>query len=138
MSENPQSPNVATLQTGLGRSSRRTGNRIDRLAERVWMTRQQVTFPYGSVEIAISVARTYYTRAVLLELLYLLAQYQIIVPGALMMTLGAYLLWECVIGAYLWVSGIPKFDLMVRVVIAVVATALVYGHLYEGLCRGPV
>lgn len=133
-----ENPNVATLQTGLGRSSRRTGNRIDRLAERNYITRQQVTFPYGPVPIAISVARTYYTRALLLGLLYLMVQYDFIVPGALMMTLGAYLLWECVMGAYLWVSGAPKFDLMIRVFISVVSTAAVYGHLYEGLCRGAV
>lgn len=133
-----ENPNTTTLQTGLGRPSRRTGNRIDRLAERQWWLRQQVTFPLGGVAIAISVARTYYTRAVILGVLYIMAGYEIIVPGALMMAIGAYLMWELVIGAYLWTSSAPKFDLMVRVAIAVVSTALVYGHLYEGLCRGPV
>lgn len=135
MSENPQSPNVATLQTGLGRSSRRTGNRLDRYAERVWMTRQQVTFPYGAVPIAISVARTYYTRAVLLGLLYLGARYQIIVPGALWFTLGVYTLWEAIMFAYLLSSGAPKFDLCIRVAIAGAAIPLTYGHLFEGLCH---
>ncbi len=133
-----ENPNVATLQTGLGRSSRRTGNRIDRLAERTWITRQQVTFPYGAVAIAISVARTYYPRAVLLGLPFLFEQYRVIAPGALFMTIGAYLLWECIMGGYLWMNGAPKFDLSVRVVIAVTATALTYAHLYDGLCHGTV
>ena len=131
-----ENPNVATLQTGLGRSSRRTGNRIDRLAERSWITRQQVTFPYGPVAIFISGARTYYTRAVLLGMAFELERYRVIPPGALFMTIGAYLLWECIIGGYLWMNGAPKFDLSVRVVIAVTATALTYGHLYDGLCHG--
>mgnify|MGYP001797619341 FL=1 len=133
-----ENPNVATLQTGLGRSSRRTGNRIDRLVERTWIVRQQIVFPYGPVAIAISVARTYYTRAVLLGMPFLLEQHRFIPPGALFMTIGAYLLWECLMGGYLWMSGAPKFDLSVRVMIAVVATALTYGHLYEGLCHGAV
>jgi len=135
MSENP---NTTTLQTGLGRPSRRTGNRLDRLSERQWWLRQQVTFPLGAVAIAISVARTYYTRAVILGVIYLMADYRIIVPGALMMALGAYLMWELVIGAYLWLTSAPRFDLSFRVLIAVTATALVYGHLFEGLCRGSV
>jgi len=134
MSENPQSPNVATLQTGLGRSSRRTGNRIDRYAERTWITRQQITFPYGAIPIAISVARTYYTRAFLLGLLYLGGRYQIIVPGAFWFTLGAYTVWEAIMFTYLLSSGAPKFDLSVRTVIAGAAIPLVYFHLFEGLC----
>lgn len=134
MAEN-QNPNVATLQTGLGRTSRRTGNRIDRYTERTWITRQQVTFPYGAVPITISVARTYYTRAVLLGFLYLMAQRGVIVPGALWFTLGAYTLWEAVMFAYLWSSSAPKFDLCIRAAIAGAAIALVYGHLFEGLCH---
>ncbi|MEM6836882.1 MAG: hypothetical protein AAF609_08495 [Cyanobacteria bacterium P01_C01_bin.120] len=136
MSQTPENPNAATLQTGLGRSSRRTGNRIDRLAERAWITRQSITFPYGPVAIAISVARTYYIRALLFGLLYLAAQYGVIVPGSLMFTLGAAVLWELVLGAYLWASGAPKFDLMTRITIALVSIVLVYEHLYSGICNG--
>jgi hypothetical protein len=134
MSGSPQNPNVATLQTGLGRSSRRTGNRIDRYAERVWMTRQMVTFPYGAVPICISIARTYYTRSVLLGILYLMAHRGVIVPGALFFILGVYALWEAVMFAYLW-SSTPKFDLCIRAAIAGGAVLLIYGQLFEGLCR---
>ena len=134
MSDPPQNPNVATLQTGLGRSSRRTGNRIDRFSERVWMTRQMVTFPYGAVPICISIARTYYTRAVLLGLLYLMAHRGVIVPGALVLTLVCYGFWEAVMFAYLW-SSAPKFDLCIRAAIVGGAVLLIYGQLFEGLCR---
>ena len=129
-----ENPNTTTLQTGLGRPSRRTGNRIDRLTERVWLTRQMVTFPYGAVSISISIARTYYTRAVLLGLLYLMAHRGIIVPGALFFVLGVYTLWEAVMFAYLW-STAPKFDLCVRAAIAGAAALLIYGQMFEGLCH---
>jgi hypothetical protein len=105
------------------------------LTERVWLTRQMVTFPYGAVPISISIARTYYTRAVLLGLLYIVAHRGIIAPGALFFTLGVYTLWEAVMFAYLWNANAPKFDLCVRVAIAGAAVLGIYGQMFEGLCH---
>lgn len=130
-----ESPNTTTLQSGLGRASRRTGNRLDRLTERNWWLRQQVTFPLGAVPIAISIARTYYNRCMFLGAVYLLAEYRVIVPGGLMLLIGAYLMWELVIGGYLFATGAPKFDLAVRVLISVCATSLIWWHFSEGLCE---
>lgn len=136
MTENPNT--VTVTPSKFGRSSRRTGNRIDRIAERLWLTRQAIAFPIAPVCMMLSALRTYYVRASLLGAIYMLAHLQIIVPGTVLFLLGAFLAWELIVGAYLFTNReIPKFDLMLRIFISLVGAALTYYQLFQGFCYAP-
>lgn len=131
-----ESPNTTTLQTGLGRASRRTGNRLDRFTERSWLIRQSVTFPWGTVPFCISLARTYYTRALILGAIYLLSGHGIVVPGGMMMLVGAYLAFDITFVAIALVSKSPRLDLGIRFLMSTASIGLVYLHIADGICRG--
>lgn len=129
-------PNTVTVQARGARSaSRRSGNRIDRIAEKAWISQQAAVIPYGVAPALLSLFKTFYARALFLGACYLGRYYfGVLPPGGMYIIWTLYVIWEFWIALYLWGAAQIRRDVFIRSWLALFAIGLVYLVMFEGVC----